>query len=672
LTVSARAPIGRGTWACLLAALSTLLAACSGSSASSVTGPVGTSVGVALSSSTGSAQVQQGEQLVLTATVSSDPTNAGVRWTLVGDGSLVNQTKTSATYVAPPLVTGTTSPLITATAIADNTKTANALLLVLGLPIINQTVLFPGNVGSLYAAQVSVAGGLAPFTWVLASGALPPGIVLGTSTTAYTTVSGTPTTAGTYNFALKATDTNKREAQTIPDLSMVVKATASCLIEGRYALLYSGFVNGQVAVGATSVNVSSTGTITGYQDFNPGSTPVSESVTGTCTTRTSNNGALTLTGVTSSPVYNYAMTVGLLNGRAQLLNGGSNQSGSGPLEQQMPTDFVLSKLVGNFAFGAFGAQSGGTRAGTVGTLTIDASGHVTGGHVDSNTSQPLTDAAVTGSLTAPDPNTGRGTLALTASGSGGAQTLRFAYYIVNAGRLNIVSTDANAPIAGFMTRQAAGLSNSSLTNPAILSLWGAAAVFEPRTVLSLGRFSGANPSSGTINLVLDTGDQATSTFAQAINGMSYAVRTTDGRTTMHYASGTISRSFVLYLDGPSSGYVVEAASSAGSAGVLEAQSSGPFVNTLPGLFLSGTQFPEDASPIVLLPAVHLATGSFVATYATGYYTLDANTGRGVGTLNISGYPSSAITLYVLRPDKVIVLRMPTQFVNAVTSWVTAD
>ncbi len=671
MTVLRRVPFGRDTWLGLLAATSTLLGACSGSPASTTTGPVGTSIGVALNSSTGSTVVQQGAQLNLTATVTADPTNAGVSWMLTGVGTLSNQTKTSVTYTAPTGITGSVSPLLTATSIADNTQTATALLLVQGTPIIDPTDLFPANVSSPYTAQITVSGGLDPYTWVLSSGTLPPGVALGTSTASLTTLTGTPTTAGTYSFQLKVTDHNNKVATV--DLSLVVKAAAACLLEGPYASVYTGYAGGQMVVGGTSMTISSAGTITGYHDFNPGATTISETVTGTCATRLANNGTTQLVGVANSPVFNYAMSAPLLNGRVQLINGGSSQSGSGPLEKQTAADFVLAKLAGNFAFGALGAQAGGARTGTVGAITIDASGHVTSGHADANGASPLTDAALTGTLTAPSATTGRGTLTLTASGTGGSRTMHFAYYIVTADRLFIASTDPSAPIAGYMTRQAGPFSNSSLTGPGILSLWGAAPVYQPSTVLALGRLSGADPGSGTVNLVLDATDQATLTFGQTFNGGIYAVRAADGRTTMTYTAGATTRNFVVYLDGASSGYVVEPGSSVGSSGLLEAQSAGPFDTSMPGLYVSGTQFPEDASPIVLLPAVFFSTGSYSAgSAARGVYALDSNTGRGVGTLNITGFAVSPLTLYILRPDKVITLQMGTQYSNGTLSWMSSD
>ena len=669
MTVPARAPTGRYSWACVLAGLATLLTACSSSHPSTITSTGGSTQSVAISSSTGNFQVQQGAQLLFTATVPGDSTNAGVTWSVSGGGALSNETKTTATYTAPTGITGTSSPIVTATSIANNKQIGVRLLAVLGTPIINPIDLFPGYVGSSYTAQVSVAGGLTPFVWAASGGTLPPGITLATSTVSLVTLTGTPTTVGVYNFQLKTTDKNSAVATV--DLTIIVKAATACLLEGQHALLYSGFVSGQVAVGATSLNVSSTGSITGYHDFNaPGGVPIAETLTGTCATRTANNGILTITGLANSPVFNFAVTVGLVNGRIQLLNGGDSQSGTGPLEKQQPADFVLAKLAGDFSFGALGGQADGSRAGLVGALSIDANGVITTGHADSNESQPMTDAALTGALTAPDAN-GRGTLKLTAGGSGGNRTLHFVYYVVTADRLYIASIDTGTYFAGFMTRQIGPLSNSSLADPAILSLWGAVPVFSPKTVMSLGRFSGANTSAGTINLILDTADANTNTLAQGFSGGSFAVRA-DGRTRFSFTSGATTRGFVAYLSGPASGYLIEPGSASGGAGLIEAQAPGPFSAQVPGLFVSGAQYPEDQAPIILQPSVHFANGAFVTSSITGIYTIDSATGHGAGTLAVTGIGNADYSFYIVRPDKVLALRLATPFFSAGISWLNSN
>jgi hypothetical protein len=654
-----------------LVALAATLSACGGgSSGSGVTGPVGTTSGVSLSSSTNSAQIQQGASMVLTATVTNDTNTAGVTWALPGDpavvGVLSNITTTTVTYTAPTGITGTTTPIVTATSIADTTLYASATLLVLGTPVIDPTILFPGNVNSLYAAGVSVSGGLAPFTWALSatSGPLPAGITLGTSTTGFTTISGTPTTEGTYPFQIQVTDTNSHVATV--DLTLVINPAAACLLVGQYALLYTGFSTGQPAVGAASFNISTAGTLTGYQDFTAADTPVAESVTGTCTTRTANNGTLIVTGTGSSPVYDYAVTTNLANGRLHLINGGDTQSGTGLLLVQDPTAFNLPGLAGSYAFGTLGVDTGGSRMGLAGTLSIDAGGVVTAGRADSNSSSALTAALLTGNLAAPDVN-GRGTLVLTS----GSTSFHFAYYIVTANRLLIVSAEstATAPrLAGFLTRQTGTFDNTSLSGSGVLSLWGSTgAQVSPAAVLALGRLSNANAAAGTIDVALDTASLATSTLEKSFTGAAYAVDP-DGHATLSYTDSGVTRSFALYLDGPANGYVVEKGSSFGSAGLLEAQVPGPYTNTLPGLFVSGTQFAQDVAPMLLLPSVHIASGAVSSSNGSGFYAIDPATGRGVGTFTATGSLTTVSTLYVIGPNKIATLRMGAINRSAVIDW----
>ena len=56
-----------------------------------------------------------------------------------------------------------------------------------------------------YSDQLTVTGGTSPFTWSVGSGTLPPGVTLGASTGL---LSGTPTTAGSYSFTVKVTDSS--------------------------------------------------------------------------------------------------------------------------------------------------------------------------------------------------------------------------------------------------------------------------------------------------------------------------------------------------------------------------------------------------------------------------------------------------------------------------------
>jgi hypothetical protein len=59
-----------------------------------------------------------------------------------------------------------------------------------------------GNLGVAYSSAVVAAGGIAPYTYALAGGALPDGLALGTDGT----ITGTPTLQGVFNFDVTATD----------------------------------------------------------------------------------------------------------------------------------------------------------------------------------------------------------------------------------------------------------------------------------------------------------------------------------------------------------------------------------------------------------------------------------------------------------------------------------
>ena len=58
-----------------------------------------------------------------------------------------------------------------------------------------------GTVGSSYFQNFFTSGGVAPFTWTMAAGKLPPGVVL---TAGH--LGGTPTAAGTFTFVIQVTD----------------------------------------------------------------------------------------------------------------------------------------------------------------------------------------------------------------------------------------------------------------------------------------------------------------------------------------------------------------------------------------------------------------------------------------------------------------------------------
>ncbi|MEI9971264.1 MAG: Ig domain-containing protein [Ignavibacteriota bacterium] len=65
----------------------------------------------------------------------------------------------------------------------------------------------PGaTAGVAYTVTLHAAGGATPYTWSVAQGALPGGLILDS---AAGTIAGTPTTPGTFNFTVQAVDAAK-------------------------------------------------------------------------------------------------------------------------------------------------------------------------------------------------------------------------------------------------------------------------------------------------------------------------------------------------------------------------------------------------------------------------------------------------------------------------------
>src|SRR5580700_4726325 len=139
----------------LIAILTLGLSGCGGSSTPAIAVTL-------TSSSTG---IDQGQTATLTASVANDTKSAGVQWSLSGSGTLSGQTTSSATYNAPNPVTGAFTVTVTATSITDPTKSVSLQIKVNPLPAVTTASLPNATAGIAYSATLSESGGTSPYTW---------------------------------------------------------------------------------------------------------------------------------------------------------------------------------------------------------------------------------------------------------------------------------------------------------------------------------------------------------------------------------------------------------------------------------------------------------------------------------------------------------------------------
>lgn len=97
---------------------------------------------------------------------------------------------------------------------------------------------FPaGTVSASYSSTaLSASGGNTPYAWAISAGALPPGLTLNSSTGALT---GTPTTASSYSFTVRATDANGFQATSAQSVTIASGVSVSVNDNNAIGFLFS-------------------------------------------------------------------------------------------------------------------------------------------------------------------------------------------------------------------------------------------------------------------------------------------------------------------------------------------------------------------------------------------------------------------------------------------------
>lgn len=145
------------------------------------------------------------------------------------------------------------------------------------------TSLPAGQVGVSYSQTLSASGGTAPYTFSVASGTIPAGLTLSSAGV----LSGTPTTATTYNFVARVTDA----VSTMDDQSLSVTVSAATTLAITTTSLPSGQVASAYSQTITAVGGTAPRTFAVFSGTLPAGLTLSGAgvLSGTPTTATSYN-----------------------------------------------------------------------------------------------------------------------------------------------------------------------------------------------------------------------------------------------------------------------------------------------------------------------------------------------------------------------------------------------
>ncbi|MCO7579070.1 MULTISPECIES: putative Ig domain-containing protein [Pseudomonas chlororaphis group] len=145
---------------------------------------------------------------------------------------------TSITYTPTAGFSGADSFTYTATN-ASGTSSPATVTITVSAPtlVLTPASLGAGTAGSAYSATLSVSGGTAPYSYSISSGSLPAGLSLNTASGL---ISGTPSTSGTANLTITATDANGATGSqaysiTIAAVAISVPASSQILAAGQSA-----------------------------------------------------------------------------------------------------------------------------------------------------------------------------------------------------------------------------------------------------------------------------------------------------------------------------------------------------------------------------------------------------------------------------------------------------
>ena len=180
-----------------------------------------------------SATVASSGTYQFTATV-QNTTNTAVTWS-----ASIGSVSANGLFSAPA-VKAITTGTVTATSVADRTKSASASVTITP-PVVPPLTITTASVphatsGIPYVATLAATGGTLPYSWSLSSGQLPTGLSLSSAGS----ISGITSTTGQFTFTVRVTDSTSPAKTATQSLTLTVDAA---VVGGLSSSFYSMHVN---------------------------------------------------------------------------------------------------------------------------------------------------------------------------------------------------------------------------------------------------------------------------------------------------------------------------------------------------------------------------------------------------------------------------------------------
>ena len=168
-----------------------------------------------------------------TVSVVSGTPPTGINWARYGSCS---SSKLCTAYTGTPSGTSTSVVVLRAN---NGSTTADVTITFQPTFATSGTLNSVAVVNASYSSSLSLVGGVSPFTWSVATGSLPAGLSLNSSTGV---ISGTPTTTGTSTFTLRADDsashsttTTSKSITVYAALNVTTTTLAATTVGGTYS-----------------------------------------------------------------------------------------------------------------------------------------------------------------------------------------------------------------------------------------------------------------------------------------------------------------------------------------------------------------------------------------------------------------------------------------------------